>query len=92
MIPRHSHSWTLVTNCVTKTVVSKALTIFMSTFHDKSERDKESSQFKKYKYVPLGFNHGELEQIDIQFTFVLGRTWSHLPCIHYRGVIKKKDR
>ena len=57
---------------------SKALTIVLSTFYDKSERDKESSQFKKYKYVPLGFNHGELEQIDIQFTFVLGRVWSHL--------------
>ena len=44
--------------------------------------------------MPLGFNHSEfeLEQIDIQFTFVLGRTWSHLSFIHYRGVVKKRNR
>jgi hypothetical protein len=75
---------------VTKTVVSKALSTFLSTFHDKSERHRENSQCEIYKYVPLGFNHRELEQIDIQFAFVLGRTWSHLSCIHYRGVRKKK--
>ena len=77
---------------VTKTVVSKALSTFLSTFHDKSERHRENSQCEIYKYVPLGFIHRELEKIDIQFAFVLGRTWSHMSCIHYRGVIRKKNK
>ena len=40
------HSWTLVTPRVTKTVVFKALSIFLSTFQDNGKRDRESSYCK----------------------------------------------
>ena len=52
-------------------MITRLIIIMIQAQNWEIGKETESSQCKIYKYVPLGFNHRDLEQIDIQFAVVL---------------------